>query len=58
MSDAIPHMTVAQLAAALEKLPQDARVQVWLPGQYIDLAHAWLYREGLVMIEGNAELRP
>jgi hypothetical protein len=45
-------LTVAQLRRKLEAMPDDADVQVWLPGTYINLANVF-ENSGKVLIEGN-----
>jgi len=45
-------VTVAGLIEALQKMPQAAKVQVWLPGKYIDLCSAFVMTD-YVLIKGN-----
>lgn len=52
MSDPDRTLTVAQLRKSLEGMPDAAKVQVWLPGTYINLSNVFA-NEARVLIEGN-----
>jgi hypothetical protein len=52
MPDPDKTMTVGQLRTALTTMPEDATVQVWLPGQYINLSGIVLTNTR-ILIEGN-----
>lgn len=45
-------MTVKELREALASCPDDAPVQIWLPGTYIAIS-APMIGDGKVLIEGN-----
>lgn len=46
-------MKNADLIAALQKLPGDAEVFIWLPGSYVYLTGEPRVTHGRVLVEGN-----
>lgn len=53
----LPKMTVGQLVSALQNLPSELEVKVWLPGSRIKLVGVIgpMKKYDAVMIEGNIE---
>lgn len=48
-------LTVSELIAQLQKMPQDNEVRVWLPGTTIALSSAFSYGTHGTRIEGNID---
>lgn len=55
MIDPDKTLTVAELRKRLEGMPAHAKVQVWLPGTYINIGNIFA-NEAKVLIEGNVAL--